>query len=166
MLVEQKGTTSYVAGFAFRHNREGDHAHVLLIRKNRPEWQAGLLNGIGGHVDVDEDMCIHAMVREFREETGIETSVRDWQHFVGLALPYGFVYFYVASLDAARFDVFQKTTDEEPVSVCLDTPPVGTLANVPYLLSEASYWLPDDPCARWPQRTQPRAIPEEATHAS
>ena len=37
----------YVCGFLFSPDRK----KVLLIRKRRPAWQAGKLNGVGGKVD-------------------------------------------------------------------------------------------------------------------
>lgn len=61
----------YVLGFAFDASLE----NVALIRKNRPDWQAGYLNGIGGKVEENEDDII-AMIREFREEAGI--LIEQW----------------------------------------------------------------------------------------
>lgn len=59
--------TIYVCGFAFNFDR----TRVVLIKKNRPEWQKGFLNGVGGHVKKDEDIQ-DAMEREFKEETGVQ----------------------------------------------------------------------------------------------
>lgn len=56
----------YVVGFAFSH----DYDRVVLIRKNKPEWQAGFLNGVGGKLEDGEDYH-DAMIREFKEEAGI-----------------------------------------------------------------------------------------------
>ena len=53
---------------------------VVLIRKNRPEWQVGKANGVGGKVEPGE-LPMAAMVREFREETGVETTSFDWENF-------------------------------------------------------------------------------------
>lgn len=66
----------YVLGFLF--NPRGDI--VWLIRKARPEWQAGFFNGIGGKVEVGE-VPLHAMVREFAEETGVLLEGADWTPF-------------------------------------------------------------------------------------
>lgn len=52
----------FVLGFAY------DDECILLIRKNRPNWQNGYLNGIGGHVEEGETLH-EAMSREFNEET-------------------------------------------------------------------------------------------------
>lgn len=68
----------YVVGFMFSEDRQ----FVALIRKNRPEWQAGKLNGIGGKIEEGETP-IEAMVREFREETGVDTLATLWQWPVG-----------------------------------------------------------------------------------
>jgi len=67
--------THYVCGFMF----SGDYKQVLLIKKKRPDWQAGKWNGIGGHVEDSDESPAHAMAREFREETGVETAPGDWR---------------------------------------------------------------------------------------
>lgn len=54
---------------------------VLLIRKTHPEWQAGKLNLIGGHVEQGEAIGT-ANHREFREETGLSTDIAAWQRAV------------------------------------------------------------------------------------
>jgi 8-oxo-dGTP diphosphatase len=67
----------YVVGFAF----DPTDTMVALIRKNRPSWQAGRLNGIGGKVERFE-MPLLAMGREFREEVGDAPVI--WRHFATL----------------------------------------------------------------------------------
>jgi len=37
--------TEYVLGFLM------DNYRVVLIEKQRPAWQKGLLNGVGGHIN-------------------------------------------------------------------------------------------------------------------
>lgn len=65
---------TYVLGFAFTPNGK-----VALIQKNRPEWQAGRFNGIGGHVE-DTESHVLAMAREFYEETGVPISQELWEY--------------------------------------------------------------------------------------
>lgn len=69
----------YVLGFAF----SPDKSTVLLIKKNHPKWQKGYLNGIGGKVE-PEEFAINAMMREFKEETSIKTSMYDWECYAYL----------------------------------------------------------------------------------
>ena len=69
--------TKYVAGLLFNKNK----TEVALIRKNRPGWQAGKLNAIGGKLEEGESP-LDAMIREFSEETGIYHS--DWRLFTVL----------------------------------------------------------------------------------
>jgi len=64
----------YCLGFAFSY----DLGNVLLIVKNRPIWQAGLLNGIGGKAE-DGETTHDAMVRECEEETGL--TIDTWNPF-------------------------------------------------------------------------------------
>lgn len=68
----------YTLGFMF----STDRSQVLLILKDRPEWQAGKLNGIGGKYEPDKDHTFkEAHIREFEEETGIKTIEEDWELF-------------------------------------------------------------------------------------
>lgn len=60
---------TYVLGFAFSQN--GDS--VVLIKKNKPEWQKGKFNGVGGKVENMEAPNV-AMSREFKEETGVSIT--------------------------------------------------------------------------------------------
>jgi len=66
----------YVCGFMFDNN----YQNVALIRKNKPEWQKGFLNGIGGKIEFGETIE-DAMIREFKEETGFDTSYDEWFPF-------------------------------------------------------------------------------------
>ena len=73
----------YVVGFM---TSGGWDPLVLLIRKARPPWQAGRLNGPGGSLEPGE-APIDAMVREFFEETGLKTTASDWRRFAVLQCP-------------------------------------------------------------------------------
>ena len=62
--------TYYTLGFLFTH----DLTEVVLTEKQRPLWQKGKLNGIGGHIEEGEtpDQCI---AREFGEEVDCNQPV-------------------------------------------------------------------------------------------
>ena len=64
----------YVVGFLFNQ----DKTEVVLIKKNRPDWQKGFLNGVGGKIEGDETPEM-AMEREFEEEAGLKIKV--WRDF-------------------------------------------------------------------------------------
>lgn len=67
----------YVAGFLF----SSDFERVVLIEKQKPDWQKGLLNGVGGKIEPGETPE-EAMRREFMEETGMD--VEDWTEYTTL----------------------------------------------------------------------------------
>lgn len=67
-------TKQYVLGFAF----DADRQNVVLIEKQRPDWQKGQMNGIGGKVEPSDASIKGAMIREFFEETGVQTELTDW----------------------------------------------------------------------------------------
>jgi 8-oxo-dGTP diphosphatase len=64
----------FVVGFMFDRSM----SNVVLIRKQKPEWQRGLLNGVGGKIENGEG-AMEAMCREFHEETGGSHTV--WHQF-------------------------------------------------------------------------------------
>lgn len=88
----------YVVGFLVCE----DTKNVLLIRKARPDWQRGKLNGVGGHIEPADDEHPHftadlvAMVREFKEETGLGLGYDRWEHRVQMNAAGWSVAFFIA----------------------------------------------------------------------
>jgi 8-oxo-dGTP diphosphatase len=125
-----KPSIKYVVGFRFNEGK------VLLISKLKPSWQKGRLNGIGGKVEKDEE-SVSAMVREFREETGIDTTEADWQYVAMMIGPCGKdsddwivrVYASFGPIDEAR-----STTDEQVVAVDAKSLPREVLSNLHWLV--------------------------------
>ncbi len=107
----------YVVGFLFRRPPGlGPFDEVALIEKKRPCYLAGKLNGIGGGVERGETPE-QAMVREMREESGVETSPYDWKLF--------------ATLNTERhdrIDFLYSTCDHAVKLQTLTDEPVGWLA--------------------------------------
>jgi 8-oxo-dGTP diphosphatase len=72
------------------------HNRLALVRKNKPKWQAGRLNGIGGGIDGVETP-LDAMCREWYEETG--DSYDEWTQFAKIRFPETIVHFFKADVE-------------------------------------------------------------------
>lgn len=83
-----------VVGFAFYSDR------VVLIIKAKPDWQRGKVNGVGGKGERGE-WPQFAMVRAFREETGVNSHPGQWEPFAILNFSKAVVYFYRANFPEA-----------------------------------------------------------------
>lgn len=99
------GRLNMVVGFMFTPDR----SRVVLIKKLRPTWQVGLLNGVGGRVREGEPP-MQAMIREFEEETGVREE--NWESLCALKFKKGLIYFYYTFSNQAM-DV--KTMESEEV---------------------------------------------------
>lgn len=120
----------YVVGFAF------NGPDVLLIKKNRPKWQKGLYNGLGGHIEENETPIV-AMVREFKEECGIETTELQWEEFAIMKGKDWVCYCFWAR---NTFDLCNaiQTTDEELKTINAYTLHLQpTISNLPALVGLA-----------------------------
>lgn len=128
---------TYVVGFAF------GVGEVALIRKARPDWQKGRLNGIGGHIEEGESSH-EAMVREFEEETGVELIY--WDLFAKLqGKDWSCDFFRVFGVDLTTL---KTTTDEEVLVYPVNCLPAEILPNLRWLI----------PLARDPEPLTPALV--------
>jgi len=118
---------NYVAGFMFNEDKD----KVLLIEKQKPDWQKGKLNGIGGKIEKDE-LPYDAMVREFKEEVGIECN--DWESFCLLIGDDWVVYFYKA---IGPIHTAKQIEIEKPVVVNVNELPDNIITNLSWLIPMA-----------------------------
>lgn len=100
-MVNRQG---YVLGFLFDQWNS-----VALIEKNRPEWQAGKINGVGGKIELDEDAW-SAMRREFKEETGVHHA--SWECFAMLESPRSYIYVFKGLTDSLTLHSVRTMEDE------------------------------------------------------
>lgn len=131
----------YVLGFCFN----GDESKVVLISKLKPQWQVGLLNGVGGKIERNES-SLEAMYREFEEETGIKTKpfyanekLSDWTHFATMRGPDWCVTCFSITwndLDHPKYGV-QSMTDEQVGVYSVDVLPKTCVSNIPWLVNMA-----------------------------
>lgn len=115
----------YVCGFLF----SPDRARVLLIRKRRPDWQKGKLNGVGGKIEHGESPAC-AMRREFCEEAGLD--IDDWREVVVLTGPDWQGHFFRAVGDI--IDAARAITDEQLEIHPVAKLPSDTIPNLHWLI--------------------------------
>jgi 8-oxo-dGTP diphosphatase len=108
--MEQSKITNYVCGFYFDTTFE----QVVLIWKNKPAWQKGKLNGVGGKIEKGE-LPITAMRREFYEETGIIHN--EWVDLIILQADDWRVYFFCAIGKVNEFEYVETKEDEEVAKI-------------------------------------------------
>lgn len=99
----------YVVGFLFTPDKQ----KVVLIKKNKPDWQKGRWNGVGGKLEPGE-LWEDAMCREFNEETGVTIPGWDWKHTVTLFNDGFECWFFCAFSEAAEK---VRTQEEEEVAL-------------------------------------------------
>lgn len=119
---------NYVTGFMY----SPDGSQVVLINKNKPEWQKGKFNGVGGKIEAEES-AHHAISREFLEETGVTTKLSDWQCFLILTNQnnYRVYMFYTYS---EKFNQV-KTVEKEVVSLhSVYQLPKNVISNLAWLI--------------------------------
>jgi 8-oxo-dGTP diphosphatase len=114
----------YACGFLF----SPDRSRVLLIRKRRPAWQAGKLNGVGGKIEPGETP-IEAMRREFREEAALD--IAGWQQVLRLTGPDWVGHFFraVGDIDAA-YAVTDEQLERHPTASL----PPDTIPNLRWMI--------------------------------
>jgi 8-oxo-dGTP pyrophosphatase MutT (NUDIX family) len=93
----------YTAGFMFLKGR------VLLVRKNHPKWQVGMMNAVGGEVEGGESL-LQCMMREFHEEANYLTD--RWQYFCAEFGPGYEVHFFRLFADSKLKYTPPKTNDK------------------------------------------------------
>lgn len=113
---------NYVLGFVFNSgdNHVPRGAYVALIKKQRPAWQQGKWNGVGGKIEPNESP-LEAMSREFCEETGLDIPLAAWEHRLTMSGSGGtagdgeaWTCLVFRAFDDAVWQV-KQTTDERPL---------------------------------------------------
>lgn len=118
----------YVLGFAFDMKEKS----LLLLAKNRPDWQRGHLNGVGGHIESGETPN-DAMTREWAEE--IFSDLAEWRLFARLSGDGWECYCYRATIEL--FNV-SSVEDENCLIVKLSKPlPSNIMPNLSWLIPMA-----------------------------
>lgn len=108
-----------------------DLLSVLLLRKTHPEWQAGRLNGIGGHCEEEDTSFADTMRRECVEEIGLDIPKAEWRQ---VAEMYGHDWMVVAFCATVPFEVLEaaaeRTRDKDEKAEILPASSLWTLDKV------------------------------------
>lgn len=118
----------YVVGFMFNPAE----THVLLLNKNRPTWQKGKLNGIGGRIEGYET-ALGSMRRECIEEVGLD--VDSWIKFCVLSDERNWKIHFFSAVGPIRNAV--AMTDEVPQCVSVFELPFNVIPNLKWLIPMA-----------------------------
>lgn len=125
----------YTIGALFRN----DFTEVLLIEKQKPEWQKGKLNFPGGKVEHAEalQLCI---AREFNEETGLSIPPDQWLG-IGEINGHGYdCYFYTAVYDEKKHGSAATMETERVNWYKVNDLPANTISNLYWLIPFAINW--------------------------
>lgn len=117
-----------------------DMSHVLLLRKTHPEWQAGRLNGIGGHCEKEDTTFADTMRRECLEEVGLDIPKAEWRQ---VAEMYGRDWMVVAFCATAPLAALEaavaNTAGKDEKAVVL---PVGSLWTADGVIGNVRWLVP------------------------
>ena len=116
----------YVVGFLFKDDK------VALIHKNRPDWQKGKINGIGGHIEKGETP-LEAMRREFSEEAG--GLLDGWEYYCTMHYPEADIFMFRLFGD---YEITTKT-DEAVEWFNVNNLPDNVIPNLTWLIPLALY---------------------------
>jgi 8-oxo-dGTP pyrophosphatase MutT (NUDIX family) len=118
----------YTVGFVFDSSRE----HVLLVHKQKPDWQIGKLNGVGGKYEPGEtpEACVR---REAREETTLDIPESEWVYVGTIVQDIGNVGILAAAYSGERTDA-KKGDYEEVEWFGVRDIPDNALSNVHWLV--------------------------------
>ena len=122
------GMKTYTVGFIFNPN----FSKVLLVEKNRPDWQRGHLNGVGGHIEPGEESAA-CIAREGVEETNLKTRLEDWT-FVGDMKTADWRVDVYAHIHAGAPDDAKTATDEKIAWHDVSPLPAAVLSNLHWLV--------------------------------
>ena len=96
----------YVCGFLFDKTTN----LVVLIEKQKPLWQKDKWNAVGGKIELNETP-LQAMVREFKEEAGID--IDDWKQYCTLRDSDSEIHFFYSVVDAEHIMKVKTMTIEK-----------------------------------------------------
>ncbi len=127
-------------GFIFDQSLES----VLLVHKQKPDWQIGKLNGVGGKVE-DNETGLTCIARECFEETTLNLPASVWHQYATAVHETNTeekkqIDFFTAIYSGQKSDA-KKGDYEEVEWFASDHLPDNILPNLSFLIPMARYKL-------------------------
>ena len=87
-----------------------DNKEILLLKKNNPDWQKGLYNGIGGKVELNTTP-LETIIKKCQEELGVNIS--NWIELDSEISSSGIeIVYFLTTLNEGEIKKLQSQTDE------------------------------------------------------
>lgn len=105
-----------------------DNKEILLLKKNNPDWQKGLYNGIGGKVELNTTP-LETIIKKCQEELGVNIS--NWIELDNEISSSGIeiVYFFT-TLNEGEIKKLQSQTDERVELFSINNLPTNILQDL------------------------------------
>ncbi|AYJ79984.1 NUDIX domain-containing protein [Aliarcobacter cryaerophilus ATCC 43158] len=105
-----------------------DNKEILLLKKNNPDWQKGLYNGIGGKVELNTTP-LETIIRKSEEELGVNIS--NWRELDSEMSSSGVeIVYFLTILNEGEIKKLQSQTDERSELFLINNLPKNILQDL------------------------------------
>ena len=105
-----------------------DNKEILLLRKNNPDWQRGLYNGIGGKVELNTTP-LETIIKKSEEDLGINIS--NWRELDSEISSSGIeIVYFLTTLNEGEIKKLQSQTDERAELFSINNLPTNILQDL------------------------------------
>ena len=105
-----------------------DNKEILLLRKNNPDWQKGLYNGIGGKVELNTTP-LETIIKKCQEELGVNIS--NWIELDSEISSSGIeIVYFLTTLNEGEIKKLQSQTDERSELFSINNLPTNILQDL------------------------------------
>ena len=105
-----------------------DNKEILLLKKNNPDWQKGLYNGIGGKVELNTT-ALETIIKKCQEELGVNIS--NWIELDSEISSSGIeIVYFLTTLNEGEIKKLQSQTDERAELFSINNLPTNILQDL------------------------------------
>ena len=105
-----------------------DNKEILLLKKNNPDWQKGLYNGIGGKVELNTTP-LETIIKKSEEDLGINIS--NWRELDSEISSSGIeIVYFLTTLNENEIKKLQSQTDERAELFSINNLPTNILQDL------------------------------------